>query len=97
MIPPIPGAPAAPIPLFIDSLNQAIDQATLAQQCFADLSALFRAIARLSDTYTSAHELATLGNTLAQDWANLCDVEREELEMRCGELWGAVGPGKWMG
>ncbi|TJZ68368.1 hypothetical protein [Chitiniphilus eburneus] len=87
MILPIPGtATQAPLPVCIASLNQAIDQATQSQQCFANLGALFRAIERLSEAHSPSSELATLGHALAGEWANLCDVEREELELCCAEL-----------
>ncbi|TJZ62672.1 hypothetical protein [Chitiniphilus eburneus] len=74
----------------ISSLDQAIDQACQARQGFIELAALFRAIAELSTVHANAHDLAGIGSRMAEDWANLCDVEREELELCCKALQAPV-------
>ena len=61
-------------------LNKAIDVTSLGHSTLRDLGALFKAIRDTSDEYSSAHELANIGQYLADNWANMLDGERESLE-----------------
>lgn len=76
-------ATSAAIDAALMKVISAVDATALAQSCFNDLSSVFVAIKTLSDEHTTIHALAGIGQYLADDWGNLNDCEREELE---GEL-----------
>ena len=64
----------------ITILNKAIDATSLGYATLRDLGALFKAIRDTSEEYSSAHDLANIGQYLTDDWANMLDGERESLE-----------------
>jgi len=61
-------------------LNDAIDNASLCYSILNDLSSLFLAIKSSSDEHSQIRKLANIGQYLADDWANMIDCAREELE-----------------
>ncbi len=60
--------------------NEASETARLAADILYDLGVLFTTIMKASDKRTPAHDLAAIGQNLAQDWSNQFDVQREDLE-----------------
>ncbi len=73
----------AAIDAALKEVISAVDATSLAKSCFYDQSGVFEAIRKLADEHTTIHALAGIGKYLDDDWGNLNDCEREELE---GEL-----------
>lgn len=70
---------------------EAHNATSVAESCFADLATLFKAIADASAEHSQAAKLAKIGSYLAEDWANLHDCAREELEPHITALRAALG------
>lgn len=74
-----------------EAASSAHNATSLAHSCFADPGTLFHAIADASEEHSQAAKLAKIGLYLCEDWANLHDSEREELESRMTALRDALG------
>lgn len=74
-----------------EAVSQAHATTSLASSCFADLGALFHAIADASAEHSRAAQLAKIGLYLTEDWARLHDSEREDLEAHMTALRAALG------
>jgi len=74
-----------------DAAVSALNSANLAQGTFADLASMFEAIFKLTNEHDLAHRIASIGKYLAEDWANMCDCQREELEGKVAALRIAQG------
>lgn len=74
-----------------EAVSQAHTTTSLAASCFADLGALFHAIADASAEHSYGAKLAKIGLYLTEDWARLHDSERESLEPLVAALRGALG------
>jgi len=63
-------------------LTQAIDTTAIGTSCVRDLGALFEAIRGATDKDSHAHRLATIGLNLSDNWTNMLECEKEDLERR---------------
>ena len=61
------------------ALISAIDQTALSHSILNDLSSLFTAIRKNTDRSDLNHNLAGIGQYLADEWATLLDRQSEEL------------------
>lgn len=75
----------------LEAVTSAHNATCIAEGCFADLAALFQAIADASGEYSQASKLAKIGKYLAEDWANLSDSTNEELEGLLNALRAGLG------
>ncbi|WP_020414614.1 hypothetical protein [Microbulbifer variabilis] len=73
-------APVVSISQADDFLGRSIDIANLSLESLNKLRTLFQSISQISEDKTTSQELAVIGAHLADEWANLIDCEREDLE-----------------
>ncbi|MCH9691700.1 MAG: hypothetical protein K0U59_06505 [Gammaproteobacteria bacterium] len=77
-------APVAPVCRAGPLITQCLDLAGISLETAEKLRTLFHAIARMPDNTSTSQELAALGAELADQWANVIDCERENLELMRG-------------
>ncbi|WP_444903123.1 hypothetical protein ACJJIU_15560 [Microbulbifer sp. CnH-101-E] len=75
-------APVVSTPQADNLLDRSIDIANLSLESINKLRTLFHSISLISKSNTTSQELAVIGAHLADEWANLIDREREDLERR---------------
>ncbi|WP_444919990.1 hypothetical protein ACJJID_13905 [Microbulbifer sp. CnH-101-G] len=73
-------APVVSTPQTDNFLGRSIDIANLSLESLNKLRTLFQSISQISEDKTTSQELAVIGAHLADEWANLIDCEREDLE-----------------
>ncbi|MCO1335455.1 hypothetical protein MO867_14040 [Microbulbifer sp. OS29] len=73
-------APAVSIPQADNLIVRSLDLANLSLESLSKLRTLFQSISQISEDKTTSQELAVIGAHLADEWANLIDCEREDLE-----------------
>ncbi|WP_444937706.1 hypothetical protein [Microbulbifer sp. JMSA002] len=78
-------APVVSTPQADNFLGRSIDIANLSLESLNKLRTLFQSISQISEDKTTSQELAVIGAHLADEWANLIDCEREDLERLEGE------------
>ncbi|WP_445355705.1 hypothetical protein ACJJI5_05055 [Microbulbifer sp. EKSA008] len=73
-------APAVSIPQTDNLIVRSLDLANLSLESLSKLRTLFHSISQVSEKNTTSQELAVIGAHLADEWVNLIDCEREDLE-----------------
>ncbi|WP_444893596.1 hypothetical protein ACJJIE_03675 [Microbulbifer sp. TRSA001] len=73
-------AQVTPISQADNLVTRSLDIAGISLESLNKLRTLFQSISQISENNTTARELAVIGAHLADEWANLIDCEREDLE-----------------
>ncbi|WP_444910475.1 hypothetical protein [Microbulbifer sp. TRSA005] len=75
-------APVAFTPQADNFLDRSIDIANFSLESINKLRTLFQSISLISESNATSQELAVIGAYLADEWANLIECGREDLERR---------------
>ncbi|MDP5210013.1 hypothetical protein [Microbulbifer sp. 2205BS26-8] len=73
-------APVVPAARADQFITQSLELAGVSLETTKKLRTLFRTIVYIPDNNPTTQELAALGAQLADEWANVIDCEREDLE-----------------